>query len=113
VWEHSYLERERLKVKFKVWLEKNGEPIISEGKYRLLKEIENSGSILKASEKLGLSYKRAYSQIKAIEERLGSKILERKRKRGAKLTDIGRRIIREYEEVIGEFEKLAEEFSTE
>lgn len=100
-----------MKVRFKVWLEEGGEPIISEGKYRLLKEIERTGSILKASKRLGLSYKRAYSQIKVIEQRLGKKILQRERGRGAKLTDLGKEILSEYGKVLLEFEKLARTLS--
>ncbi|MDQ7081882.1 MAG: LysR family transcriptional regulator [Aquificota bacterium] len=79
---------------------KKGEPIISEGKYRLLKEIEKTGSILKASENLGLTYKRAISQIKVMEERLGDRILDRKRGKGARLTETGRDLIRRYEKVL-------------
>ncbi len=100
-----------MRVKFKVWLEKDGEPIISGGKYALLKEIQKTGSILKAAKNLGLSYKRAHSQIKAMEERLGDKILEKKRGKGARLTALGKEVLREYEEVLSEFEKLALKFS--
>ncbi len=89
-----------MRVRFKVWLEKEGEPIISEGKYRLLKEIERTGSILRASKNLGLTYKRAFSQIKAMEERLGERILERKRGKGARLTEKGKDLIKRYEEIL-------------
>ncbi len=100
-----------MKVRFKVWLEKDGEPIISEGKYRLLKEIEKAGSILRASEELGLSYKRAYSQIRSVEDRIGERIVERKRRGGAKLTPIGKELLRSYEKILKRFEELAEELS--
>jgi len=96
-----------LRVRFKVWLEKEGEPIISEGKYRLLKAVEEEGSILKASERLGMSYKRAHSQIKALEKRLGEKVLERKRRAGARLTEAGKELLKEYERVLEEFNRLA------
>ncbi|RLJ70410.1 molybdate transport system regulatory protein [Hydrogenivirga caldilitoris] len=93
-------------IRFKVWLELDGEPIISEGKYQLLKAIEEEGSILKAAEKLGLSYKRAHSQIKAMEERLGKPVVKRRKKKGAELTKLGRKLISEYERVLKEFERL-------
>ncbi|EDP76006.1 LysR family transcriptional regulator [Hydrogenivirga sp. 128-5-R1-1] len=101
-----------MKVRYKVWLEKDGEPIISEGKYRLLKAIEREGSIVKAAESLGISYKRAHSQIKAIEERLGRVIIERRRRRGACLTEEGKRLINEYEAVAKEFDRLASRLNT-
>jgi len=101
-----------LKVRFKVWLEEKGEPIISEGKYKLLKEIERTGSILEASKRLGLTYKRAHSQIKAIESRLGTKVVERKRGRGASLTPAGRELVSLYENILSRFETLSRELST-
>ena len=100
-----------MRVRFKVWLEEGEEPIISEGKYRLLKEIERTGSILEASRRLGLTYKRAHSQIKSIEERLGEKIVERKRGKGATITQAGRELLRTYERVLSEFERIARDLS--
>ncbi len=97
-----------MRVRFKVWLEKEGEPIISEGKYRLLKEIDKTGSILEATRRLGLTYKRAISQIKAMEDRLGKKVLERKRGSGAKLTKEGRDLLEVYESVVRKFSELTE-----
>lgn len=102
-----------MRVRFKVWLEIEGEPIISEGKYRLLKEIEKVGSIMGAAKNLGLTYKRAHSQIKSIEERLGKKILERRRRKGAKLTKEGLKLIKEYEKIYEELKKCAEKLSSE
>ncbi len=98
-----------MRVRFKVWLEKEGEPIISEGKYRLLKEVERTGSIQEAARNLGLTYKRAISQIKTMEERLGYKVLERRRGKGAKLTEAGKELVRVYESVLKRFSDLAEE----
>ena len=85
-----------MKVRLKVWLEKDGEPIISEGKLRLLEEIKRTGSIHRASVNLGLSYKRAHSQIKVMEERLGEKILIRERGKGTRLTEKAERLISAY-----------------
>lgn len=102
-----------MKVRFKVWLEIGGEPIISEGKYRLLKEVEKTGSIMGAAKSLGLTYKRAHSQIKAIEERLGKKILERKGRKGARLTEEGLKLVEEYEKIYEELKKCAEKLSSE
>ena len=101
-----------MRVRFKVWLEKEGEPIISEGKYKLLKEIDKTGSILQATKNLGLTYKRAMSQIKTMEKRLGFKVLERKRGSGARLTEEGRRLLEVYESVFEKFSRVAEGIGT-
>lgn len=100
-----------MRVRFKVWLEEEGEPIISEGKYRLLKEIERTGSILEASRRLGLTYKRAHSQIKSLERRLGRKVVERRRGKGASITEAGRKLLRAYEDIISKFDRLARDVS--
>ncbi len=99
-----------MRVKVKVWLEEKGKPIISEGKFRLLKEIQRTGSILKAAESLGLTYKRAHSQIKAIENRLGTAVLERRRGSGSKLTKEGERILETYEKVCKEVSRILDSF---
>ena len=96
-----------MRVRFKVWLEKEGRPVISEGKYRLLREVEKTGSIRRASENLGLTYKRAFSQIKGMEDRLGYRVLERKRGKGAVLTEEGRRLLEEYERILKAFKELS------
>lgn len=98
-----------MKVRFKVWLEEDGKAVISEGRYRLLKEIERTGSILEASKRVGLTYKRAHSQIKSMEKNLGKKVVNRKRGTGATLTDSGRELLRVYESVLSELSKLANE----
>ena len=96
-----------MRVRFKVWFEKDGKPVISEGKYCLLREVEKTGSIKRASENLGLTYKRAFSQIKGMEERLGYRVLERKRGKGAVLTEEGKRLLEEYDRVLKAFKELS------
>ncbi|HHJ63883.1 MAG TPA: LysR family transcriptional regulator [Aquifex aeolicus] len=102
-----------MRIRFRVWLEKEGEPIISEGKYRLLREIERTGSIKEAARRLGLSYKKAHSQIRTIEERLGLEVVERRRRRGAVLTDAGREILSEYERVLSAFRRTLRDLGGE
>jgi len=95
------------KIKFKIWVEKEGEPIISYGKYLLLKEIEKTGSIKRAAEKLGYPYKKAHSYVKLIEERVGKPIFKRKRGEGTILTAEGKKLLERYERILKEFQKLS------
>jgi molybdate transport system regulatory protein len=56
----------------KLWLTlKNGEGILGDGKWRLMKKIEETGSISQAAEKLGISYRKAWGDLKKAEELLG------------------------------------------
>ena len=97
-------------IKFKVWIEKDGEVVFSSAREELLKEIDREGSINKAAKKLGISYKKAWLLIKHMEERLGYPILEKKRGGvsggGSKLTDAGKELLKLYEEIINECSKI-------
>jgi len=100
-----------IKVSFKVWLEYRGEPLIGLGGVKLLKLINDTGSISRAAREMGVSYKFAWSYIRSIEKRLGIKIVETHRGgRGggyAKLTDEGLKLVYFYEELFGKFSELA------
>jgi len=96
-----------LKLKYKIWFEVDGEPVITKLKYKLLKEIERTKSIKKAAELLNISYKKALEHIKVIEKRLGKRIVIRERGKGAYLTPEGKKLIEIYEKAKKEFEKTA------
>ena len=65
-----------MELKFKVWLEKDGEVIASNGKIGLLKLIGELGSIQKAAQEYGMSYRHAWGMIQKIEKRSGFKFVE-------------------------------------
>lgn len=96
-----------MRVKCKVWIETDdGQPIISEGKYILLKDIEKTNSIKLSAHNLGLSYKRAHSQIKTIEKRLGQRVLERRKGVGSVLTQQGKDLLEMYELVLKDLKEV-------
>ncbi len=96
-------------IKYKVWLEKDGDIVIGMGKEKLLKEIEKTGSISAAARKLGLSYKKAWQYIKSMEKRLGMKLVKTKsggfRGGGSQLTDEAKELLKEFDEILKHFEK--------
>jgi molybdate transport system regulatory protein len=63
----------------KVWFEEDGRPVFGEGRYRLLRTIEQEGSISKAAKKLNISFKNAWAHLGRAEQNLGIKLLERTR----------------------------------
>jgi molybdate transport system regulatory protein len=65
-----------MELKFKVWLEKDGEVLVGNGKVGLLKMIDEMGSIQKAAERNGMSYRHAWGMIRKIEKRAGFKFVE-------------------------------------
>ena len=69
-----------LRAHYKLWLSlKNGDGILGDGKWRLLKAIEEFGSISKAAINLGISYRKAWGDLKKAEELLGVPVIEKHR----------------------------------
>ncbi len=89
-------------VKTKVWLELGQGVAFCHGKADLLLAIDELGSINRAAQKLNMSYKRAWRYIRELERSLGTKILLTTvggiNGGGAQLTEVGKRLLNEYEE---------------
>lgn len=67
-------------LRYKLWLSAvSGEGIIGEEKYLLLRTIEKLGSLKAAAEHLGVSYRKAWGDIKNSEELLGYDLTEKHR----------------------------------
>jgi len=90
-----------LKVKSKIWIEIGGEPVFGSGRRRLLEAIDTHGSISQAARAVRVSYRKAWSHIEAMEERLGMRLVERlvggKHGGGATLTRDARRFLEKFD----------------
>ena len=90
-----------LEIRSKLWLEVSGEPVFGRGRRILLEAIDTHGSINRAAQEVDISFRRAWSHIKAMEERLGVKLVERqaggKNGGGAVLTADARTFLEKYE----------------
>jgi molybdate transport system regulatory protein len=89
-------------LKSKVWLEKDGKLFMGYGRATLLERIDQLGSISAAARSMKLAYRNAWLWVEAI-NRLAPKPLVVKSTGGsrggyARLTEEGRRIIKEYKE---------------
>jgi len=67
----------KMKVAYKVWLDKNGKAF-GDGPYELLRWVEKTKSLHQAARQMGMAYSKAWRLIQTLEERLGFPILERK-----------------------------------
>lgn len=67
----------KLEVRSKVWLEVDGEPLLGEGRERLLLLIEQSGSISAAARAMAVPYRKAWSYLENMEKKLGFALVER------------------------------------
>ena len=81
-----------------LWLETEEGVFFGPGRAELLERIEHHGSLLKAADELGMSYRAAWGKIKKTEAVLGSKLIERtgSYRKGYRLTDYGRSLTEKF-----------------
>ncbi len=103
----------KLNAKFKLWLSNNqAEGIFGDGKWRLLKTVGQKGSLQAASNALGISYRKAWGDLKKAEKYLHVSLVDKHRggrKGGStELTDAGRVWVKAYEGFRNDVEKAVE-----
>ena len=54
------------KIKSRIWIEADDKVLLGEGRVQLLKEIQKSGSLSRAAKSLGISYKKAWHLLDAV-----------------------------------------------
>jgi len=88
-------------LKLRIWLEREGKFIMSEGRADLLRKIKETGSLAKAAHEMGMSYRHAWGIVHRIAQNSGGKIAESSRggKIGGvtKLTPFGEELLMEYD----------------
>ncbi len=65
-----------MKPRFNLWLERDGEVVLSAWRVELLEAVGELGSITAAAERLGVPYRRAWERIHEMETRLGVQLVE-------------------------------------
>jgi molybdate transport system regulatory protein len=91
----------------RIWLEKDGELYMGWGRAMLLERIDKLGSIAAAARSMKLGYRNAWLWIESV-NRLASKPLVEKTSGGVgggytRLTDEGRKAVKEYKELRTKF----------
>ncbi|QKF65395.1 TOBE domain-containing protein [Campylobacter corcagiensis] len=91
-------------------IRQNGDDMLIKKRIKLLKEIEKTGSILKAAKEIPMSYKSAWDAIDAINNLSPKPVLDRqaggRKGGGSKLTKYGKSLVNMYEKI----EKIQSEF---
>ena len=89
-------------IRSKVWLEKDGKLLMGFGRATLLERIDQLGSISAAAKSMNLAYRNAWLWVEAMNSLAPTTLVEKSTggARGgyARLTDDGRRIVKEYQE---------------
>ena len=100
----------KLMARFKLWLStQDVEGVFGDGKWRLLKAIGTEGSLKAATETLGISYRKAWGDLKKAEVCLNTALVKKQRggSTGGRtgLTDQGKKWVGAYSKFRGDIEK--------
>ena len=105
--------------RFKLWLSsEEAKGGFGDGKWRLLKAIEREGSLKAATDSLGISYRKAWGDLKKAERALGIKLIEKHRGGSGggetHLTEAGKKWMAAYGRFRSKIEKtVAKEFEAQ
>jgi len=90
----------KLKLRYKLWIEKDGEKVFGDGPLDILHRVEKTGSLRQAAEEINMSYSQAWNLIKDLEKRLGFNLLKRKvggeRGGGSEITEEARELMTKF-----------------
>ncbi|TSA30015.1 MAG: LysR family transcriptional regulator [Bacteroidetes bacterium] len=71
---------DHIRLHYKMWMEdSSGTGILGDGKWKMLKLIEEKGSMKAACDELGYTYRRTWGNLKKIEDFFGFPLLEKHR----------------------------------
>lgn len=106
-----------MKLRAKIWIEKDGEHLFGRGRAELLEAIQREGSIQAAAARMGLSYRHAWTMLKTSEQRYGKRLVETTRGGtgggGARVTEVGRMLLGLFRRIESGLEQLIKEGQVE
>jgi molybdate transport system regulatory protein len=90
-----------LKLRYKLWIEKNGEKVFGDGPLDILHRVERTGSLRQAAAEINMSYSQAWNLMKDLEKRLGFNLLKRnvggEKGGGSEITEEARELMMKFE----------------
>jgi molybdate transport system regulatory protein len=92
-----FFQMKKLKLRSAQWIvDEHNNIIIGKGRADILENIERTGSINQAAKVMKMSYKAAWSKIKATEKHLQAQIVHADRKEGSRLSKEGKELLENY-----------------
>ncbi len=67
-----------LKLRYKIWIEKDGGKVFGDGPLDILHRVEKTGSLRQAAEEINMSYSQAWNLIKDLEKTLAFNLIKTK-----------------------------------
>jgi len=84
-------------------LKKEGKFVLGEGREKLLRLINEKGSISEAAKEMDMSYRHAWGKVKKMEDVIGKEVIKSQRggnkNRGSVLTPTGKKLLSNYQEL--------------
>ncbi len=94
---------ESLQVRSRIWIDRDGRAFLGGGRVALLECIASTGSISQAARELGISYRKAWGMVEAMERTAEEPMVERdsggKGGGGTRLTAYGRRAVKVFRQM--------------
>ena len=108
-----FFGRFSMEIKAKFWIENKGEVVLGGGKTALLLAVDRFGSIQRAADEFGMSYRHALGAIRRIEKRAGFKIVDTrlggKEGGGARLTAKGKVFVDRVDSLLSDLHNVVEQ----
>ena len=105
------------KVDLHIHISKEDKLLVNPERIHLMRLVSTTGSLLKASKKMGISYNKAWKMLEAVNKASSVPVLEKirggKGGGGAILTDYGKLILKEYEAIESVVNRFKEKLNTE
>ena len=102
-----------MEIKAKFWIENKGEVVLGGGKTALLLAVDRFGSIQRAADEFGMSYRHAWGAIRRIEKRAGFKMVDTrlggKEGGGARLTPKGKVFVDRVDSLLSDLHNVVEQ----
>ncbi len=105
---------DQFQLNYKIWFsDKDGKGIMGDGKWLILKTIDETGSLKAACKKLEITYRRTWNDLRQIEKSVGKPLLESTRG-GAdggsmKLTPTGKKLIQAFDNFHSKVDNLMQD----
>ncbi len=95
-----------MNLRYKIWLEQSNRKAFGDGPYRMLRLVDQQGSLSRAARAMDMSYSQAWNLIKSLEQRLGFCLIQSqaggKFGGGSSLTPAARALVEKYEKFMTE-----------
>ena len=107
-------ETDLMRIRTSIWIEDDhGKVVYGLGRQRILQAIRDSGSMMAAADRLGISYRGLWARLRHSERRLGFALVDSKPGRGkgggTKLTPEAIELLVRYEKALQEIYAVSEE----